>query len=108
MIDEDDDLDWDLWMEMTDAEHDAILARETRRYNEWWDSLTPLQQYRSSRRGAARRGALEGCLTWRKSIAWMGAANEPGGFFDEQLRNRQKRLVKLRIWRTTGVYPGSA
>lgn len=99
MTDEDDEIDMDLWMEMTDAEHEAILAQETQRYNEWWDSLTPLQRYRSS-----RRSALEGCLIWRKSIrsGWSGE------FFEGQLRSRQKRLLKLRIELATGQYPGSA
>ncbi len=99
MTDIDDDLDMDLWMEMTDAEHEAILAHEMRRYNEWWDKLTPLQQYRVN-----RRSAIEGCLVWRRSIR----AGWTGEFFDGQLRNRQIRLLKLRIWRSTGVYPGSA
>ncbi len=97
----DDDLDWDEWMEMSDAEHEAILAREMRLYNEWWDSLTPLQQYRRS-----RATALEGCLIWRKTIRQFNAG--PGDFFWEQLRQRQLRLVKLRVWRATGTYPGSA
>jgi hypothetical protein len=101
MTDQDDDVDMDLWMEMSDAEHDAILAYEIRRYNEWWDRLTPLQRYRS-----CRRSALDGCLVWRKSHEQFGEGLS--GFFMEQLRNRQKRLVKLRIELATGSYPGSA
>jgi hypothetical protein len=93
----DDDIDMDEWMQMSDAEHDAVLEREMRIYYEWWDSLTPLQQYRHS-----RRRALEGCLVWRQSIGIFGEGMR------EYLRQRQIRLVKLRVWRATGIYPGSA
>jgi hypothetical protein len=95
----DDDLDWDEWMEMTDAQQEAALEREMQLYNEWWDSLTPLEQYRHS-----RRSAVEGCLVWRKSMRALGG----GDFLREYLRQRQLRLVKLRVWRATGAYPGSA
>jgi hypothetical protein len=101
MAAEDDDLDMDLWMEMTDAEREAILAHEMRQYNEWWDRLTPLQRYRHS-----RGRALEGCLIWRKSSRQFGDGLTD--FFHEQLRSRQRRLLKLRIQRSTGFYPGSA
>lgn len=93
----DDDLDWDEWMQMTDAQQDAALEREMQIYNEWWDSLTPLEQYRSS-----RRTTLEGCLVYRKAMRSLG------DFMREYLRQRQIRLVKLRVWRATGAYPGSA
>lgn len=102
MADQDDD-DFEERFEefcaMSEAEVDAVLEREMAAYNRWWDSLTPLQRYRIS-----RSSALEGCLVWRRSIR-SGLDSE---FFVEQLRNRQKRLVKLRIERATGVYPGSA
>jgi hypothetical protein len=98
---DDEDLDWAEWMKLTDEQADAIVHAEEKRYYEWFDSLTPLQRYRCS-----RGRALEGCLVWRKSHAQFGEGLS--GFFMEQLRNRQKRLVKLRIELATGTYPGSA
>lgn len=85
---------------MSEAEVDAALEREMAAYDKWYDSLTPLQQYRHS-----RRLAVENCRGWRKLTRenpWMS-----GEYWNRQQRDRQIRLVKLRIWRVTGVYPGS-
>ena len=84
---------------MSEAEVEAVLEREMAAYNRWWDSLPPLRQYQVS-----RGMALEGCRNWRKLIR-QGWCVE---LFTGYLRDRQKRLVKLRIERSTGVYPGSA
>lgn len=101
MADVDDDFEerFEKFCAMSEAAVEAELEREMAAYNRWWDGLTPLQQYRSS-----RHGALEGCRNWRKLIR-QGWCVE---LFTEYLRNRQKRLVKLRIEHSTGVYPGSA
>ena len=84
---------------MTPAEQDAELEREMAAYNRWWDSLTPLEQYRVSR-GAA----VEACLTFRTLIR-EGLCVE---MFTGYLRSRQKRLLRLRIERATGIRPGTA
>ncbi|MCP1852754.1 MULTISPECIES: hypothetical protein [unclassified Bradyrhizobium] len=100
MIDDDDfEERFEEFCELTDDQVDAVLEREMAEYVRWWNTLTAIQQYRIS-----RRTAVEGCLTWRKTIR----AGFDSEFFLEQLRSRQKRLLKLRIELATGVYPGSA
>lgn len=98
---DDDDFEerFEEFSKLTEAQVEAVLEREMAQYAKWWDSLTPLQQYRRS-----RRSALEGCMAWRRLIR-QGWCVE---LFTGYLRKRQKRLLKLRIQRATGVYPGSA
>jgi hypothetical protein len=86
MDDDDDELDWDEWMSMSDAQHDAILDREMAAYSKWFSALTPLQQYRHRR----RRG-VETCLRWRSTI---GRFDLP--VFREHLRTSQRLLLKAR------------
>lgn len=90
--------DLDEWMKMTDEQQEAILAREMAAYNRWWDSLTPGQQYASS-----RHRTLKNCMAWRKHLKTMNI-----DCFREHLRDAQIRLLKIRAWRATGVYPGNA
>lgn len=59
----------------------------------------------------SRRLNVETCLRWRKHIK-AGARVVDGVEFSIEfmtflLRNSQKSLLKLRIWRSTGVYPSS-
>lgn len=102
--DEDEDLDWDEWMQMTEAQHEAILARHVAEHNRWFDSLGPLGQYRYLRRSALRtiseaRERLRN-PDWRmRAIDFLG---------HDQIRRARRRLMKLRAWRATGVYPGEA
>lgn len=103
---DDDDFEerFEEFNKMTEAQQEAEIAREMAAYNEWWDGLTPLRRYRIS-----RRSALEGCMVWRRTIRSLGGEpRDPDDFFVQQLRQRQKRLLKLRIERATGVRPGTA
>ncbi len=84
---------------MTEEQVEAVLQREMAEYARWWDGLTPLRRYR-----IGRRGALRSCRNWRKLVR-QGWCVE---LFTEYLRDGQKRLLKLRIERATGTYPGSA
>lgn len=93
----DDDIELDLWFEMTEAEQDAELAAAEARHLEWWNSMTRLQQYRS-----CRRSAVEGCLKWRQIIL------PAFPFLRDHLKQRQITMVKLRHWHSTGIYPGEA
>ncbi len=92
-----DDPEMDEWMELTEAQQEARLEASWRQYAEWRASLTPDQTYAIDR----RRG-LEGCL----SVRGLMATGLP--FLRDQLKERQIRLVKLREWRRTGIYPGEA
>lgn len=60
-VDDDEDIDWDDWIALSDGQQDAILAREMAEHVKWFNALTPLQQYRSR-----RRRSLETCAGWRR------------------------------------------
>lgn len=99
--DDDDELLWEEFMKMSDDQIEAELERLVKEQNEWFEAMPFLEQYRY-----CRRRAVENCLRWRKLLrenAWM-----QGEFGDSHLRDRQVRLVKLRIWFSTGMMPGSA
>ena len=101
-IDDDDfETSFEEFSALSEAQQDAMLEREMAEYCRWFDSLTPLEQYR-----VGRRSAVEGALVWRRTIRMLGA--EPGSFFHEQLRDRQKRMARLRIKLATGQMPGTA
>jgi hypothetical protein len=104
LLDRDDDgmdsTDWDEWIKLTDRQQDAICERHERAYFRWLDSLTPDQRYRYDR----KRG-VENCIRWRKLCISSGLTGE---YWTSLLRERQMRLLKLRIWRATGTYPGTA
>lgn len=94
-----DDLEMEEWMELTDDQQEAVIDREMRAYCARLDRMTVRQQVSHH-----RRAALRGCLTWRRmrSKGWIAE------LATQYLRARQMRLLKLRIWRATGVYPGEA
>lgn len=98
-LDDEDEIDIDEWMEMSDEEQDRELDTAMRQLSETYARLTPLQRYRG-----ARRNALRLCIGWRQKLR--------DGFIPElsreYLRKAQIRLVKLRIERATGSYPGEA
>lgn len=87
-------------MRLSEKEIDARVESAEREYFEWRDSLTLDQRYRYDR----RRG-VENCIRWRKVCRSAGLEGE---YWTKLLRERQMRLVKLRIWRATGAYPGTA
>lgn len=94
----DDDIEMELWFEMTEAEQDAELAAAERRHNELWANLSPDRQY-----SILRAGAVKGCLQWRRMIR-----EHRFDFMRQYLKERQISMVKLRHWRHTGIYPGEA
>jgi hypothetical protein len=51
----------------------------------------------------SRRFNVEHCLIWRRKIRKGGGDIEMMRFLHRQC---QKKLLKLRIWRATGRYPG--
>lgn len=92
----DDDTAWDEWNKLTDEEQEAVLALDLAKYCKWVGSMP------FARRIAYSRGfTLKSCLRWRRL-----AKEFP--FMREYLRKAQVRLLKLRIWRATGQYPGEA
>lgn len=87
-----------LWDELSAAEKELEIFKAAQEYREWWHSLSP------SRRWAERRRAeLRVARSYRAAFREVGI--EP---FYEGLKRSQKRLVKLRIERATGLAPGQA
>lgn len=105
MDDIEDELRWEEWMQLSDEQTEAICDRHMKRYVDWVSSMTPTQWYRYQRRSALR-SLREG----RKFLA--DPALHRIECIDQMQRERIKanrlRLLKLRIFRSTGTYPGSA
>lgn len=103
MIDDDDDLDMDEWMAMSDAERDAAEAREWRKYDNWRNSLTIEQEIRVD-----TRSALHSIMENRRRLRTPHLCTIPfiTELWKEGIRRRQRQLVKLRIFRSTGARPG--
>jgi hypothetical protein len=90
-----DDPEMDRWLELTDEQQEAEIAKAEAEYMAWWNGLTRLQQYRAMRRNAlaaiARRNRL---LTAHPFLADLDT-------FKEDIR---VRLLRIRSFLVTGVY----
>jgi hypothetical protein len=96
---EDEDIDWDDWMAMSDKQQDAILDNSMREYQNKMDSLSPLELYRHR-----RHFALITAAGWRK-LARQGFVPE---FSREHLRQVQLRLLAIRVELYSGRIVGHA
>jgi hypothetical protein len=92
---DDEDLEWEEWMEMSDEQHDAILDREMKKYEAGLKRLNRLQLYQYYR---SRR--LDLCLKQR------AMARDWPEIFGPMLRSTQRRLVEARIEYWTGAQVG--
>jgi hypothetical protein len=103
--DNDDDMEWDEWMAMTDAQRDATERRVMGEYRRFIDAMTPAQYYRYQRWSwlrilSERREFLRNPAVSRIEIIDQITL--------ESIGRARLALAKLRIWRSTGVYPGEA
>ena len=98
------DLDWDDWMELTDAQQDAIVSRAMAELERRLDAMSIPQQVAHH-----RHFALQSILDNRRRLRDLDLRNMPfiEKVFRDGIRLCQVRLLKLRIWRSTGIYPGS-
>lgn len=101
----DDDVAMEEWLKLSEEQQEAQVAREMAEHNRWFDNLPHGEQIkvliRSNLRGIkenrVRLSKPELCTIpfivdlWRKGI-----------------RDAQVRLLKLRAYRSTGIYPGDA
>lgn len=101
----DDDVAMEEWMAKTDAQQEAEIASEMDKYNRWFDSLTLSQQIRVER-GAALRRIMENRARLRRPE--LCTIEYVVGLWKDGVRRNQQRLVKIRAWRSTGIYPGEA
>lgn len=88
---------------MSDAQQDAIVEREMAEYNRWRDSLSMAQQIVIDRRNALRRIMENRARLKRPELCTIEYV---ANMWREGIRRNQIRLVKIRTWRSTGVYPG--
>jgi hypothetical protein len=103
MTDDDDDLDMDEWMTLSEAEQERRVFAAEREYFEWLDSLTILQRYRYDR-GSALRSLAQA----RRMIAIDRCPEVIVTLGRERIAVLRRRLLALRIHRSTGVRPGTA
>jgi hypothetical protein len=92
---DDDDLEWEEFMEMSDAQAAAMLDREMKKYEASLKLLNRQQLYRYHR---SRR--LDLCLQQRK------LAKQFPDIFNPMLRATQRRLLEARIEYWTGAVVG--
>lgn len=97
MPDEDDEfMDWEEWSTLSDRARDALLDSEIRQYNEIWDRMS-----RSTQIKCSISSALESCVKWRRALNKFDLP-----IIRKHLRDRQKRLLALRIERNSGNIVG--
>ena len=88
-----------------DEPREAEISREESKYERWYASLTLAQQIRVETRSALRR-IMENRRRLRDPT--LCTIEYVVGLWKGSIRRNQLRLVKIRIWRSTGVYPGDA
>lgn len=97
--DDDDELDFEEFMSMSDAQADALHDRLMKEYGEMLDRMTPRQLYQYR-----RQRTLNLILKQRRL-----AKEFPGiDIFQTHLRSSQRRLLTWRIEYRTGVRAGHA
>lgn len=101
-----DDLTEDDFMEMSEADMakvDAMLDQELEHFDRWYRGLSFKGKIAYNRRealraiGETRRRLHDPKFAGIEFLLEMTRAS---------LRRQQIRLVKIRIWRSTGIYPG--
>lgn len=90
-----DDPEMDRWLELTDEQQDAEIAKAEAEYMAWWNSLTRLQQYR-----VMRRRALEAIERKRRILT----AHPFLGDLDTFKEDIRVRMVRIRSFLVTGIY----
>lgn len=99
----DDDVAMEEWMAKTDAQQDAELQRAMDDHTRWWNSLTVKQQIAVDTRNALRRIMENRARLRRPELCTIEYVV---GLWKDGVRRNQRRLVKIRTWRSTGIYPG--
>lgn len=95
LINEEDDLDFEEFCELSDDERQAKIDRECAAYNAAWDRLTIAQQRR-----VLRTRYVTACVRARSTLRLLDNV-----ITRNSLRFWQRRLLGLRIWRATGARP---
>lgn len=92
------DLEQNFWNELSAFEQEANILEEAERFHDWRNNLTYSQRWLER-----RRAELRVAKSFR--AAFKEVQVEP---FYDGIKRAQKRLLKLRIERATGIMPGHA
>lgn len=105
MADEDD---WDYWMNASEAELSAEEVRLNRELEENGRRLAalPIAEQVAFYRWKALTSITENRERLRRPE--LNTIEFVSNLWREGIRRNQVRLLKLRTWRATGVYPGEA
>ncbi len=98
-----DDLDMDRFLSLTEEEQEAELQAEMAAYSHWYDSLPLAGQI-----AHCRSLALSNSRSARRLIRLAHCPEIIRQNARERVKAAQVRLLKIRIWRATGVQPGEA
>lgn len=101
--DDDEELDMEEFMKLTDEEGEAACEREMKKYNDWFASLSRDQQVRY-----LRHRALKTILENRNRLKNPDLCIIPYvvELWKDGVRRGQRNLLKVRHFRATGIYPG--
>lgn len=99
-----DDLEWEDWIKLTDAQQDAICEREERKFFAMLEAM-PLRERIAYERGSALRSIASARRLLADPV--LGQMEFMQTMQRKRIADRRLRLVKLRVWRSTGQYPGS-
>lgn len=99
-----DDLEWEDWLKLTDAQQDAACEREERKFFAMLEAM-PLRRRVAYERGSTLRSLAQA----RRILAdpLLGQMEFMQTMQRKRIADCRIRLVKLRVWRATGQYPGS-
>jgi hypothetical protein len=111
-MDDDFDIEMDRYLAMTPAERlaedariEAEIGNRMREREAWLDSL-PIGRQVAYLRGSWLRNIRENRRRLRDpKLCRIPFVKE---LWHDHIRGAQLALVKLRVWRATGVYPGEA
>ena len=103
MSDEDEDLEWNEWLELTDEQQEAIIDREMMALRRKLDAMTIAQQVAHHRHFVLKSIRKNRARLHMPEIYRIPVITD---LIRKNLQNGRIRLVKLRIWRATGTYPG--
>ena len=98
-----DDIEWEEWLELTDDQQEAIIDREMAALQRKLDAMTVAQQVAHHRHFTLESIRENRARLHNPKLARIEIIDQ---LFRESIRRSRLRLLKLRIWRSTGTYPG--
>jgi hypothetical protein len=98
-----DDIEWVEWLELTDDQQEATIDREMAALQRKLDAMTLRQQVVHHRHFVLESIRENRARLRNPELARIEIIDQ---LWRDHIRRSQLRLLKLRIWRSTGIYPG--